>query len=414
VESVPQTVFLRSLGACPNSSSGGKRLRSSASSNRRTRASSQYSSPLVGRGRPYSVRNQRSSPLGHELIHRGPRGIALDQAARRDPRTADDPAVHSDSAYDCVLPKYREVFLVIGELNVIRNIADIVLGDVDGQAGLRRYVIDTRFQRRGAHAFEAMRLGADCIDRHARLCRPPLSAPVSELTASEAECRMCAIKSPLSAPSPLALRRRSRHVLEQSAKCRSMRSTSALAASGSLLLAWSFATGCTVSATGSGDSRASQCRIDTDVICPGDFVGYSCQGESKPSPSCGAGTLQSDGEIGYCCGVSPAAACVVDTSVSCTPDASGYSCTGGVRPDATDQSLVCSTGVLGPSADERYCCIGVTGTCAADPNITGCAAGSHGFSCTGADTPARTQTSLVCSSATRGANNELLYCCSLG
>jgi hypothetical protein len=192
-----------------------------------------------------------------------------------------------------------------------------------------------------------------------------------------------------------------------------MRSTSALAMSGLLLLACWFETGCTVSATGSGGSRASQCRVDTDVVCPGDFVGYSCQGESKPSPSCGAGTLESDGEIGYCCGVSVAAGCVIDTTLGCV-ESSGYSCTGGVRPDTTDQSLVCSAGVAGPSADERYCCVGVTGTCAADPNVAGCTAGSYGFSCTGADTPAETQTSLVCSSATRGPNDESLYCCSIG
>jgi len=67
-----------------------------------------------------------------------------------------------------------------------------------------------------------------------------------------------------------------------------------------LLLAWPFAAACGSDTNG---ANVSACRIDTDVVCPGNFVGYSCQGKSKPSPSCGAGTLESDGETGYCCGV---------------------------------------------------------------------------------------------------------------
>jgi hypothetical protein len=77
----------------------------------------------------------------------------------------------------------------------------------------------------------------------------------------------------------------------------------ALQASGLLLLALTETTACGPSATGTSDSKASQCRIDSDVLCPGNFVGYSCQGEAKPSDSCSDGTLQFDGEIGYCCEV---------------------------------------------------------------------------------------------------------------
>jgi hypothetical protein len=84
-----------------------------------------------------------------------------------------------------------------------------------------------------------------------------------------------------------------------------------------LLLALTLATGCGVS------TEARQCRIDTAVLCPGDFVGYSCQGESKPSPTCGAGTLEDDGEIGYCCAVQNGGTCVVDAGAGCTDGSTG-------------------------------------------------------------------------------------------
>jgi len=37
------------------------------------------------------------------------------------------------------------------------------------------------------------------------------------------------------------------------------------------------------------------------VICTGDFLGYSCNGEQKPSTDCSEGTLEASGEVGYCC-----------------------------------------------------------------------------------------------------------------
>jgi hypothetical protein len=82
-----------------------------------------------------------------------------------------------------------------------------------------------------------------------------------------------------------------------------MRSIAALRASALLLLVATLITSCGVSTTGTSDSKASQCRIDTDVLCPGNFVGYSCQGDAKPPGSCSDGTLEFDGEIGYCCAV---------------------------------------------------------------------------------------------------------------
>jgi len=77
-----------------------------------------------------------------------------------------------------------------------------------------------------------------------------------------------------------------------------MRWTPASRLSGML---FAFSVACGPSATGTSNAHASQCRIDTDVFCPGNFVGYSCQGEAKPPGMCSDGTLEFDGEIGYCC-----------------------------------------------------------------------------------------------------------------
>lgn len=129
-----------------------------------------------------------------------------------------------------------------------------------------------------------------------------------------------------------------------------MNSASAARTSVVLLLAWVMAAACTVS------PNPSQCRLDTDVLCPGDFVGYSCQGGSKPSASCGNGTLESDGETGYCCAVESAATCVVDPSTACTDESTGYVCTGPATPDETQAALVCSSATPGPDRKSLFCC----------------------------------------------------------
>jgi len=242
----------------------------------------------------------------------------------------------------------------------------------------------------------------------------------------------------------------------------------ALRTSALLLLAWASATGCTVT---TNDSNATECRIDSNVVCSGNFVGYSCQGDQKPASNCGTGTTEADGETGYCCGVAATNACVVDDAAGCTTGSTGYSCSNGLLPASSDPSLSCGAGVAGPDGDELYCCItgavsscmqdtsvagctggssgysctstdtprqsnpnldcstatpgpdgsllyccigfsAATGSCAPDASVTGCAASSYGFSCTSSDTPDQTQASLVCSTATQGPNGELLYCCS--
>ncbi len=180
-------------------------------------------------------------------------------------------------------------------------------------------------------------------------------------------------------------------------------------ASALLLLALVFSAGCTVE---TNDANATECRIDGAVQCGGNFVGYSCQGDRKPSLDCGAGTTETDGEIGYCCGVGATSACTVDTAAGCSDGSTGYSCTNGVLPNESDPSQTCGQGVAGPNGDALYCCItGTTSSCAADASVVGCTGGSSGFSCTSADTPSQGNPALACSSPTPGEAGSLLYCC---
>ena len=173
-----------------------------------------------------------------------------------------------------------------------------------------------------------------------------------------------------------------------------------------------IAVGCKANASSSDDS---QCRIDGNVICPGDFVGYSCAGDLQPTTTCGQGTTEDDGETAYCCGVQSTGACVVDTLAGCSDGSTGYSCTLGDLPSFNDPSLACSAAVAGPNGDELYCCLGFsgsTGSCAPDSNVSGCSSGSYGYSCSSTDTPDQSQTSLTCSSSTPGPDGALLFCCS--
>ncbi|MEI9938638.1 MAG: hypothetical protein WDO69_15580 [Pseudomonadota bacterium] len=191
-----------------------------------------------------------------------------------------------------------------------------------------------------------------------------------------------------------------------------MGSTPALRAGALLLLAWALVTACTVTTNDSNDPNASQCRLDDAVVCPGNFVGYSCQGVLKPSPTCGTGTVEADGETGYCCGVDSTDTCVVDTAAGCTDGSTGYSCTGGVLPGSGDPSLSCGTGVAGPNGDALYCCIGVTSSsCSSDSSVTGCTGGSYGFSCASTDTPTQGNAALDCSTPAPGPDGSSLYCC---
>ncbi|MGA2448859.1 MAG: hypothetical protein ABTD50_09305 [Polyangiaceae bacterium] len=112
--------------------------------------------------------------------------------------------------------------------------------------------------------------------------------------------------------------------------------------------------------------------------------------------------------------------CNQDTTVQCTNGAYGFSCpTGSLSPDLTDSALTCSIASPVGGLDE-YCCAQIVAasgaTCVSDHSVSGCAAGSYGFSCTGTDSPEADYSGIVCSTGgVSGANSQgvpaMLYCC---
>jgi len=186
--------------------------------------------------------------------------------------------------------------------------------------------------------------------------------------------------------------------------------------------------GCTATATvgpGNGGGASGSCGADGTIVgCVGASVGYSCTGLRSPdndnaSLNCSIGRAGAAGETLFCCIDDSAfsSACKSDASItSCGGSSFGLSCTGGESPAQGDSSLVCSAPVAGNNGESLYCCANYVAssgsTCAADPSAS-CGPSVIGFSCTGGDTPDQANASLACSSGTASATGTL-YCCQTG
>ncbi len=139
------------------------------------------------------------------------------------------------------------------------------------------------------------------------------------------------------------------------------------------------ASGCTASATVSGN--ASGCTIDSTVDCSASAgsTGYSCSADSAPSDtdstlSCSDPTTMADGSDGYCCiaFVAGGSSCAPDETVTgCQAGSFGYSCNTGDNPMTVDATLVCSPPTTVGSTD-TFCCTDGTGTV-----TTGCVRTRH-------------------------------------
>jgi hypothetical protein len=136
-------------------------------------------------------------------------------------------------------------------------------------------------------------------------------------------------------------------------------------------------------------------------------IGFGCLGVALAVAMAGCSVSASAGPT--------EASCAPDTTVSCTGSATGFSCTGSDQPEDSDSSLTCSVPISGNAGSTLYCCVSgfafSSSTCAPDSTVTGCEAGSYGFSCTGSDTPDQTDSSLTCSTPVDGNAGSSLYCC---
>ena len=187
----------------------------------------------------------------------------------------------------------------------------------------------------------------------------------------------------------------------------------------SSLFLMAAASGCHVTVT-STDS----CGPDSTVLCGDGTQGYSCTGDVTPDTStllCGDAVCDGSDTCAYCCEavsvtVTVPASCSSDPSVTgCEAGSYGYTCTGSASPDSGNPNLFCSSGTVS-GANTAYCCLFTTSAtvgCTADASVaSGCngEGADYGFSCTGGATPEETFTNLICGApGTSGANTT--YCC---
>ena len=162
----------------------------------------------------------------------------------------------------------------------------------------------------------------------------------------------------------------------------------------------------------------SDCTVDTSIPgCVADSFGFTCSGPERPDDAdssiiCNAGT-PSGSSTGYCCTsavLSPT--CAPDATIeTCGSLAIGYSCAGDDSPGNSAPSLACSMGQVGSDGTTPRCCIPfaqAADACQENDAVTGCAAGSYGFSCAGATTPGDLDPALQCQALAGG-----LFCCAL-
>ena len=182
-----------------------------------------------------------------------------------------------------------------------------------------------------------------------------------------------------------------------------------------MALALAF-TGCTVTTTN------DQCSADSTVLCS-QGSGYSCAGQQTPAQTdstlvCSTGTAGNAGSTLYCCatGGTVSGTCAPDPTVAnCAAGSAGYSCTGSDTPPQADTALSCGSGIPGNAGSTLYCCTTAGadggGTCSADPNPSNCTAGSTTFDCTGSATPAQSNPTAICSAGAPGDGGLMVFCC---
>ncbi len=176
---------------------------------------------------------------------------------------------------------------------------------------------------------------------------------------------------------------------------------------------------CCVATTGTVTGSCT--NVLSDVCTNGGGTAYRCDGAARPEQTYTGIICNTNGAGDYCCVTS--STCSFDANVSgCVSGSYGYSCAvGDAPPDAADPTLVCSEPTTQNGQDE-YCCYTntttapATATCQQDASVTGCAADSYGFSCTGTDHPEVDFSGITCSTTgTPGTdlngNAATLFCC---
>jgi hypothetical protein len=168
------------------------------------------------------------------------------------------------------------------------------------------------------------------------------------------------------------------------------------------------------------------CVEDSSLSCFA-ATGFNCDGGVPPDVAfpgliCSAAVISGIDGASYCCSPSGASlppqppsgdGCAADSTITgCPAGAAGYLCTDTPTPSHANPGLLCQPPTEVATGFD-YCCFTTTGTtCAVDPTLIACSAGSDPYGCTEADSPQDdTNMGLVCSPGAAGANGGTIYCC---
>jgi len=171
---------------------------------------------------------------------------------------------------------------------------------------------------------------------------------------------------------------------------------------------------------GGGDMRTDDsgavvgCQREPSVSCNANTVGFRCDQKTSPtgvSACAGTSTFGPDNTIDSCCTLTASASCERDQAVACGPDLVGYSCSGVDTPAQSNGTLVCHHG-MPVGAKTSYCCLEFTAlTCSLFPGIGACGSDRYGFSCSNNGRPETTDRYLSCGMGTQSLNDTTLFCC---
>jgi len=163
------------------------------------------------------------------------------------------------------------------------------------------------------------------------------------------------------------------------------------------------------------DTAGGGCRVDSTRLCATNTAGFVCPLNSEPdtASTCPIATFAtSSDEVLLCCALKPeSSTCARDSSVTCTGSSHGYSCTGSDTP-AQSSAVICSAGSA-RSDKTAFCCREFQSTsCRIDIKVGGCGQ-QYPFRCTGTQTPADTDSGLQCSKGTQFADDTSGFCCTV-
>jgi len=132
---------------------------------------------------------------------------------------------------------------------------------------------------------------------------------------------------------------------------------------------------------------------------------------AQPALQCVVQFLPAGGKQGHCCWLGAGAgSCQTDPGVACDASHTGYSCTGADTPAQSNTALVCipegsSNGKNG------YCCSAYAPSeCSLQLTLTGCGS-KYAFYCKGKAKPPDTEPALVCDPGQPALNDQTAYCC---